>query len=114
MLVEECRRVTMLRMLIIKLALRAYELDHGALPQSLSQLVPDYLPTVPIDPFSDKPFHCELTNMASGYTIRSFGPDRDDDNGQPFIRENGDLTDAALFPLPPVVAAPAPGLPSSP
>ncbi len=31
------------------LAIRAYKLDHGALPESLDALVPDYLPSVPLD-----------------------------------------------------------------
>ncbi len=33
------------------LALRLYEIDHGQRPQSLAELVPDYLPAVPLDPF---------------------------------------------------------------
>lgn len=40
----------------IYLALRLYHLDHGgALPATLDQLVPEYLPAVPLDPFDGKP-----------------------------------------------------------
>ena len=35
------------------LAIRLYELDHSRRPETLAQLVPDYLPAVPKDPFID-------------------------------------------------------------
>ena len=38
------------------LAVQTYEQEHGQLPEALDQLVPDYLPRVPIDPFDGKPF----------------------------------------------------------
>jgi len=41
------------------LALRHYSLVNQALPDSLSDLVPDYLPTSPIDPFSGVPLRYE-------------------------------------------------------
>lgn len=37
------------------LALKAYERDKGRLPNSLRELVPDYLPYLPLDPFDGKP-----------------------------------------------------------
>jgi hypothetical protein len=40
------------RQLIIDLAARAYELDKGKPPASLADLVPDYLKTIPQDPFT--------------------------------------------------------------
>ncbi len=44
------------RLLRTGLALRAYWLEHGeVLPPNLEMLVPEYLPTVPLDPFSEKP-----------------------------------------------------------
>ena len=39
-----------------QLALVAYRLEHGAFPDSLTALVPDYLPFVPIDAYSGRPF----------------------------------------------------------
>ena len=41
------------RMAATALAIRLYELDHGRRPEELAQLVPDYLDTVPLDPFAD-------------------------------------------------------------
>ncbi len=39
-----------------QLALLAYRVDHGAYPDQLAALVPDYLPFVPIDAYSGRPF----------------------------------------------------------
>jgi hypothetical protein len=46
---------TLPRLLATELALRLYREDHGRLPRELEELVPQYLDSVPIDPFSDKP-----------------------------------------------------------
>ncbi len=39
------------RLAATALAIRSYELDHGQRPHSLAELVPDYLTSVPLDPF---------------------------------------------------------------
>lgn len=44
--------IAMRRMAAIALALRLFELDHGRRPATLSELVPEYLQTVPKDPFA--------------------------------------------------------------
>jgi hypothetical protein len=45
------------RFVAVALAIRLYELDHGARPPTLDELVPDYLDAVPRDPFAhaDRP-----------------------------------------------------------
>ena len=61
------------------LALRAYEASHGAPPAKLEQLVPQYLPTVPADPFAPQPL---LLRRKDGRAVAySRGPDGDDDLG---------------------------------
>ncbi len=40
------------RLLVVTLAEMLYARDHGAMPASLQQLVPAYLPAVPADPFA--------------------------------------------------------------
>ena len=40
----------MLDRLMIDLAVRAYELEHGQPPTSVNELVPDYLNAIPVDP----------------------------------------------------------------
>ncbi len=47
---------TQRRATIIVLAIEAYRLDHGALPKSLSELAPDYVDKVPLDPYSGLEF----------------------------------------------------------
>lgn len=39
------------------LALRRYELEQGKPPEHLSDLIPSYMDSVPIDPFSNEPIH---------------------------------------------------------
>ena len=36
-------------------ALRAHQLNHGALPRSIEPLIPDYLPSTPTDDFDGRP-----------------------------------------------------------
>ncbi len=48
--VKSARRIT--RTL---LALRRFRMDHGAYPRSLGDLVPNYLPQLPLDAFTGKP-----------------------------------------------------------
>ena len=43
------------RVIILQLASRAFELEHGRKPQRSSELVPAFLPSVPIDPASHAP-----------------------------------------------------------
>lgn len=40
------------RMAAIALAIRLFEIDHGSRPARLAELVPEYLPLVPADPFN--------------------------------------------------------------
>jgi hypothetical protein len=95
------------RLLETQLALYAYRLDHGRYPGRLDQLVPNYLPSLPLDPFTDaKPLQYRIsanyyltegigTNeerykveheaRLSGdhYVLYSVGPDAVDDGGRP-------------------------------
>ncbi len=45
--------ITNRRMTATALAIRLYELDKGQMPETLDELVPEYLPAVPQDPFFD-------------------------------------------------------------
>jgi hypothetical protein len=63
MLVLSFREVAQRRMTATALAICLYEADHGRRPARLADLVPDYLPAIPADPFSpdDRPI-CYLPN----------------------------------------------------
>jgi hypothetical protein len=68
-------------LLLLTIALRAYRLDHGRYPDTLAELAPAYLESIPDDPLSlRKPFHYRKTR--SKYLLYSIGPDGKDDGGK--------------------------------
>ncbi len=74
-----------LRGMALFLALRAYEIDHGRLPDRLDELAPAYLSRVPVDPFSGKPFGYLRSGVpglpAEAWAIYSVGGNCADDGG---------------------------------
>lgn len=77
-----------LAFLYTALALRAWQQEHGRYPESLEDLVPELLPSLPDDPYSiDQP----LRYQSSGdrYTLYSIGPDGIDDGGKAYRAEDG-------------------------
>ena len=75
--------VIQLRLVIVLAAVRAYTLEHDALPDHLEELVPEYLDAVPLDPFSSdsKPIHYEVTE--AGYRLTTVGGDSEPSTGKP-------------------------------
>ncbi|MEX2315636.1 MAG: hypothetical protein WD669_00685 [Pirellulales bacterium] len=69
-----------LRILILELAIRAFELDSGQPPNELAQLMPQYVAALLDDPFSEEPF--KYKRHESGYVLYSVGPNRRDDGGE--------------------------------
>jgi hypothetical protein len=62
------------------LALQRYKLKYGQYPEGLSQLhEQDYLHSIPLDPFSDKPLLYKKTD--EGFMLYSVGLDFKDDGG---------------------------------
>jgi len=62
------------------LAVERYRLARGALPETLRDLVPTYIPDVPGDPFDGKPLRYK--HLERGYVIYSVGSDGTDDGGK--------------------------------
>jgi hypothetical protein len=58
-------------------ALRAFQIDHGDLPAALTDLVPAYLDTLPVDPFDGKPLRYSREKRIV-YTV---GKDLEDGGG---------------------------------
>lgn len=80
-LVREGRSVAQVRTTLAALALERWRLAHpGRLPDSLAELVPDFLTAVPLDPFDDQPLRYK--QLGRGYVIYSLGPDLTDDGGK--------------------------------
>jgi ABC-type transport system involved in multi-copper enzyme maturation permease subunit len=55
---EVCRRAA-----ILQIALAMYRVDHGEYPERLSQLVPNYLEALPLDPYVSQPFEYESKGL---------------------------------------------------
>lgn len=79
--------ITQKACLAAALALRAYRLDQGAYPGELSDLVPDYLDSIPQDPFAgDAPLRYRIDG--DRYVLYSIGPDGVDDGGTAIFDPN--------------------------
>ena len=59
--------------------LAEYQAAHGEYPESLQELVPEYLSRVPIDNFDGKPL--KYYRIEDGFALYSVGPDGSDDLG---------------------------------
>jgi hypothetical protein len=80
------RREAEIRLLMADLAVRLYQREHERLPQTLSDLVPSYLPSVPIDPYSGQPLIYRPED--GSFLLYSVGQDGSDDGG--CIRPDGE------------------------
>lgn len=68
-------------MLMVALALRAYQFEKGAYPEELSHLVPDYIKAVPSDSFGAGEA-IRYKKQGTSYVLWSIGPDKKDDGGK--------------------------------
>ncbi len=68
-----------LRCAIAALAAERFRHARGRWPESLDELVPDYLAKVPLDPFTAAPLR--FRRLDDGLVIYSVGPDGSDDGG---------------------------------
>ncbi|MCH8146387.1 MAG: hypothetical protein IH987_00100 [Planctomycetes bacterium] len=75
------RTVAENRLAATAIAIRLYELDYGERPDSLEVLVPDYLPSVPADPFTDDQSSIRYTRDSGGDRLYSVGLNGRDDGG---------------------------------
>jgi len=63
----------------VAIALRLYRHEHGRYPETLEELVPKYLPSLPVDPFDGKPLRYK--RLVKGFKVWSVGMDMKDDGG---------------------------------
>jgi hypothetical protein len=64
------------------MALRAYQLTHGKLPERLSDLVPEFLDQVPLDDFDGQPLRYSPENKIVYSVGKNLKDDGGDDRGQ--------------------------------
>lgn len=77
--VQRVEQAARLRVTESALAVERFRLATGQFPRGLQQLVPEFLPRVPIDPFDGAPLRFRLRER--GYVVYSIGMDRNDDQG---------------------------------
>ncbi len=77
---EAARADGMLRAAAIDIALTLHKREKGALPESLDALVPAYLDTMPVDPWSGEPFVYKPVD--GDYLLYSVGANGVDDGGR--------------------------------
>ena len=64
----------------VAISLELYRRAQGTLPTALDQLVPEFLPRVPTDPFDGQPFR--YVARGREFVVYSVGSDRTDDGGK--------------------------------
>jgi hypothetical protein len=72
------------------LGLRAYQREHGDLPDALTALVPRYLESLPQDGFDDTPLRYSRSSRwlhSPGSDQLDQGGEREDREGKEFMRE---------------------------
>jgi len=72
--------IAQLRAARAALAIQRYRLANDRLPDTLDDLVPDYLDAVPIDPFDGE--QLRYKKLEVGFVVYSIGEDKDDDGGK--------------------------------
>lgn len=75
-----CEGLVQLRLRELSLAVQAYLVEKGHLPPNLQVLVPEYIPRVPIDPFTNGPL--KVYAKPDELAIYSVGFDNKQDRGQ--------------------------------
>jgi hypothetical protein len=76
----DLRASARLRVARTALAIERYRLKPGGLPPDLKALVPEYLASVPLDPFTGEAI--KYRQLAKGYVVYSVGNDLSDDGGR--------------------------------
>jgi len=83
------------RLLATATAIRSYQVDHGVRPATLAELVPAYLPSIPIDPMSPDDSPIKYVAAGADPYLYSVGNDGIDNGGseEAMPGEYGDLGD---------------------
>lgn len=77
---DELASISRLRAAQAAIAVQRYRLKNGKLPDSLSDLVPEYLKAVPLDPFDGK--ELRYKKLDTGFVVYSIGEDLINDSDQ--------------------------------
>lgn len=89
---KELETVATIRAWQVVLALDLYTQRHGVLPKDLKQLVPEFLPVIPIDPFSGEPLLWDPEKKV----VYSIGSNGIDEGGLIIPTELGETRDVGI------------------
>ena len=84
------RSLTTSRLAITVAGLERHRLATGRYPKALSDLVPKWVPAVPLDPMDGQPLRYRL-NADETFTVYGIGPNQTDDNGVFESKQGQDL-----------------------
>jgi hypothetical protein len=84
------RSLTTSRLAIAVAGLERHRLATGRYPKALSDLVPKWVPAVPLDPMDGQPLRYRL-NADGTFTVYGIGPNQTDDNGVFESKQGQDL-----------------------
>jgi hypothetical protein len=76
---------------VTAIAVKRYELKHGGYPENLSELTPDFLPSVPLDPVDGEPLHYRKNNQGT-FLLYSVGPNGKDNGGDPSLEKSSKIS----------------------
>lgn len=91
-----CASLAEVRLAMVDAALQAHWLEIGQAPGTLAALMPEYLPEIPLDPFSNEPM--QYQRRGATYVVYCVGRDGDDDGGVPEVNPGGDGDIVAVGP----------------
>jgi len=85
------QQIALRRLTSTALAIALFQMDKGHLPVTLNELVPEYLPAIPADPFSPEGASIRYLPGAARPLLYSIGPDGLDNGGEFLIDSYGDI-----------------------
>lgn len=72
-------------------AIERYRRANGTYPPNLETLVPEFIDKLPLDPYTDGPFHYRVNGDRSQFAVFSFGPNEKDDKGANWSEGGDDM-----------------------
>jgi len=89
---KAAKNQTTIQLAITACALERHRLAHSSYPETLDQLVPAFLPKLPLDPMTGQPFHYRRTGDG-WFLLYSVGEDGKDDGGVLRAEKGGPFKD---------------------
>ena len=89
---SDLRNITQLNIGQVAIAIERYRLKNNKLPDSLDKIVPDYIDSIPLDPYDGK--ELRYKKLDKGFVVYSIGEDQIDDGGKEKPEKNKESRDS--------------------